>query len=99
MVVAQPTAGTIVDRRGVACPAAVPSSYPLSAVCTCGQPIICVDGTAVWFHYGASASCSSIITCDRCGRATTDPDRWDPDAKTGRVLCDPCWDVEHRVTS
>lgn len=38
---------------------------------------------------------SEVIACDRCGRTTTDPDRWDPEVETGRILCDPCWDIEH----
>lgn len=32
------------------------------------------------------------ITCERCGRTTTDPDKWDPEAETGRIFCDGCWD-------
>lgn len=34
---------------------------------------------------------SDVIVCERCGRTTTDPDRWDPEADTGRVFCDACW--------
>lgn len=33
-----------------------------------------------------------IITCERCGRTTTDPDLWDPEAGTGRIFCNRCWD-------
>lgn len=32
-----------------------------------------------------------MITCERCGRTTTDPDRWDPELHTGRIFCDECW--------
>ena len=35
----------------------------------------------------------TIITCARCGKTTTDPDKWDPEASTGIVYCDPCWDA------
>jgi hypothetical protein len=39
---------------------------------------------------------TALITCEGgCGRSTTDPDKWDPDVNTGRVLCDKCWDKEH----
>lgn len=31
------------------------------------------------------------FTCVDCGRKTQDPDRWDPDAVTGEIRCDPCW--------
>lgn len=31
------------------------------------------------------------FTCVDCGRTTQDPDRWDPDAVTGDIRCDPCW--------
>ena len=37
---------------------------------------------------------TNVITCERCGRTTTDPDLWDPEADTGRVFCNNCW--EHR---
>jgi hypothetical protein len=37
----------------------------------------------------------TAITCERCGRTTTDPDRWDPEADTGRVFCDACWPHRH----
>lgn len=44
---------------------------------------------------------STLITCERCGRTTTDPDKWDPEADTGRIFCDRCWDhrdePEHRT--
>lgn len=33
-----------------------------------------------------------MITCERCGRETSDPDLWDPEADTGRIFCDNCWD-------
>lgn len=36
---------------------------------------------------------STVITCERCGRTTADPDRWDPEADTGRIFCDRCWDL------
>lgn len=31
------------------------------------------------------------IICERCGRTTHDPDKWDPEADTGRIFCDTCW--------
>lgn len=34
---------------------------------------------------------NDVIRCEGCGRTTTDPDRWDPEADTGRVFCDTCW--------
>lgn len=34
----------------------------------------------------------TLITCERCDRTTADPDRWDPEADTGRIFCDRCWD-------
>lgn len=40
----------------------------------------------------APAEPAGITRCERCGRATFDPDRWDPEASTGKVYCDPCWD-------
>lgn len=35
---------------------------------------------------------ANLITCERCGRTTTDPDLWDPEIDTGRIFCDRCWD-------
>jgi hypothetical protein len=35
--------------------------------------------------------------CVRCGRTTGDPDRWDPEAGTGRIYCDTCW--PHRLST
>lgn len=32
------------------------------------------------------------VVCERCGKATMDPDLWDPEADTGRVFCGHCWD-------
>lgn len=32
-----------------------------------------------------------LITCERCGRTTTDVDLWDPEADSGRIFCDLCW--------
>lgn len=34
----------------------------------------------------------ALITCERCSKTTADPDRWDPEADTGRIFCDACWD-------
>ena len=45
---------------------------------------------APWLLEGLAAA--TRITCVRCGRTTTDPDRWDPEADTGRIFCDACWD-------
>lgn len=33
------------------------------------------------------------IHCATCPAVTTDPDRWDPEASTGIVYCDRCWDA------
>lgn len=42
-----------------------------------------------------------VITCEGCGRTTADPDKWDPEADTGRILCDTCWSkrpiAEHSI--
>lgn len=35
---------------------------------------------------------AELITCERCGKTTGDPDRWDPEVDTGRIFCDSCWD-------
>lgn len=37
------------------------------------------------------------ITCEGCGRTTADPDRWDPEADTGRIFCDACWPHRHLI--
>jgi formylmethanofuran dehydrogenase subunit E len=37
-----------------------------------------------------------VIICERCGRQTTDPDKWDPEVDTGRIFCDLCWEQTHR---
>lgn len=37
--------------------------------------------------------CTWQVTCERCGRTTTDRDLWDPEAGTGRIFCDRCWPV------
>jgi hypothetical protein len=39
------------------------------------------------------------ITCERCRRTTTDPDRWDPEFGTGRIFCDPCWPHRNEETT
>ncbi len=36
---------------------------------------------------------SSLIVCCRCGKTTTDPDLWDPEAGTGDIYCNRCWDL------
>lgn len=37
----------------------------------------------------------SVITCARCGKTTSDPDKWDPEADTGIIYCDACWPHRH----
>lgn len=39
------------NRNGNPCPAASKRDYPLSATCqTCGNRIVCADGSADWAH-------------------------------------------------
>lgn len=60
MTNATPKPGTVTDTRGVPCPRADVSSYPLYATCdNCGGIIRCVDGTADWAH-----------TCDYRGQCS-----------------------------
>lgn len=42
---------------------------------------------------------NGLITCERCGRSTTDPDLWDPEVDTGRIFCNRCWDHRDEPTT
>lgn len=40
-----------------------------------------------------------VIVCERCGLMTDDPDLWDPEADTGRVFCNHCWNHADEAAS
>ena len=40
---------------------------------------------------------TNAIQCATCTAVTYDPDRWDPEASTGIVYCDRCWDTRPTV--
>lgn len=70
-----------------------PRPYPMLVVAPVEPHLVAEDVAAG----EATAPSDGVIRCEGCGRTTTDPDRWDPEADTGRVFCDACWPTRNDV--